>query len=316
MTHNQVFTGQSKDIVGAANMNRQRIGYQEMSKWVSVKCPYHDDTTASASLNRKDDRFKCHGCGHTTTAVKALKESGVSQVTTVSDNDILPTIGKGGNMDRPTPPTPKAKAMLQEATLRYHGEGQESQQLTDYLSDRGITPKTTVAHKLGIVTTPLPGHEQYRGRLTIPYLTANGTVGMRFRCLCSDCKTAGHPKYLWPTGQVTRMYGVLSVSNKNNTVIAITEGELDAISLHQVGVPAVGIPGANAWKAHYRAVLEDFPNVYVVGDGDKAGRAFTQTILSDIPDATPITPPEGSDINSLLTDQGQDAVIQLLGMSK
>ena len=112
------------------------------------------------------------------------------------------------------------------------------------------------------------------------------------------------------------MYGVLSVSNKANQVIAITEGEMDAITLHQVGVPAVGIPGANAWKPHYRAVLEDFPNVYVVGDGDRAGREFITTVLGDIPDATPITPPEGTDVNSLFTDQGKDAVIQLLGMGK
>lgn len=32
------------------------------SGWVSVRCPFHGDRTASAGVNPIDGRFKCHAC--------------------------------------------------------------------------------------------------------------------------------------------------------------------------------------------------------------------------------------------------------------
>lgn len=31
--------------------------------WRKIKCPFHDDTHASAGVNFDENRFKCHGCG-------------------------------------------------------------------------------------------------------------------------------------------------------------------------------------------------------------------------------------------------------------
>lgn len=33
------------------------------SGWVKMKCPWHDDRTASAAVNYDIGRFKCHACG-------------------------------------------------------------------------------------------------------------------------------------------------------------------------------------------------------------------------------------------------------------
>ena len=30
--------------------------------WAKLKCPFHDDSHASAAVNLKDNIFKCHGC--------------------------------------------------------------------------------------------------------------------------------------------------------------------------------------------------------------------------------------------------------------
>jgi DNA primase len=30
--------------------------------WVSMRCPFHDDTQASASINSEAGLFKCHAC--------------------------------------------------------------------------------------------------------------------------------------------------------------------------------------------------------------------------------------------------------------
>lgn len=31
--------------------------------WIPVRCPYHGDNTASASVNLDVQRFRCHACG-------------------------------------------------------------------------------------------------------------------------------------------------------------------------------------------------------------------------------------------------------------
>ena len=35
----------------------------EGSGWRKMKCPFHDDSNASASINYDANRFKCFGCG-------------------------------------------------------------------------------------------------------------------------------------------------------------------------------------------------------------------------------------------------------------
>ena len=32
------------------------------SGWAKLKCPFHDDSHASAEVNLRDNIFKCHGC--------------------------------------------------------------------------------------------------------------------------------------------------------------------------------------------------------------------------------------------------------------
>ena len=34
----------------------------DASYWQSMRCPFHDDSRASASVNFKLNRFRCHGC--------------------------------------------------------------------------------------------------------------------------------------------------------------------------------------------------------------------------------------------------------------
>lgn len=38
------------------------VEYRGWNTWVSMRCPFHSDRAASASVNLSEDRFKCHGC--------------------------------------------------------------------------------------------------------------------------------------------------------------------------------------------------------------------------------------------------------------
>lgn len=42
--------------------------------WQSIRCPFHDDEQASASINLDLNGFKCHGCGISGDALKIIKD--------------------------------------------------------------------------------------------------------------------------------------------------------------------------------------------------------------------------------------------------
>lgn len=86
-----------------------------------------------------------------------------------------------------------------------------------------------------------------------------------------------------------------------NTTLALCEGEMDAISLTALGVPTVGIPGANSWKPWHWRCLEGFERVVVFHDDDDAGKGLLKKVLTDVPQAVPAAPPGGfNDVNEAL----------------
>ena len=102
---------------------------------------------------------------------------------------------------------------------------------------------------------------------------------------------------------------------KNSDTIAICEGEIDAITMDAlVGIPAVGVPGANNWRRHFRLLFEDYAQVFVMCDGDQAGKEFGKRISSELDGATVIHCPEGSDVNELFLNEGADGIRKRVGL--
>jgi len=150
-----------------------------------------------------------------------------------------------------------------------------------------------------VVVEPLPGHDSYVGRLSIPYITQSGVVDIRFRAIGPQ-----EPKYMGLPGNETRMYNVSAIINADDT-IAVCEGEIDTITLHyKVGINAVGIPGVNNWKPHYRKLLQDFETVIVFADGDQPGQDFARKLSREVSGILVINMPEGEDVNSMYLKHG------------
>lgn len=209
--------------------------------------------------------------------------------------------------------TRKQAEFLERATTAYHATVADA---ADYLKARGINGEIAVAARLGYVRDPLPGHENYRGRLAIPYITANGRVtDIRFRCAqAHDCKELGHPKYLSQPGHSPRLYNTVIWDSAEN-IIALTEGELDALILtHRVGIPAIGVSGVQAWKTLYRHAFEDFEEVLVFGDGDDAGRDWAGVVCNDLENATPVHMPDGMDVTDVFLASGAEELLAAAGV--
>jgi DNA primase len=190
------------------------------------------------------------------------------------------------------------KELLGKATEKY---GANIYQAESYLKNRGIPIEIARLAQLGVVVEPEVGHEAYIGRLSIPYVTKTGVVDLRFRSL----NPAVEPKYMGLTGAETKMYNVLDIEKANN-FIGVCEGELDTITMSScVGIPCIGVPGANSWKKHYTRLLADFERVFVFADGDQPGTEFARSLARELP-VTIVQLPDGHDVNSMFVLEGAD----------
>ena len=173
----------------------------------------------------------------------------------------------------------------------------------DYLRSRGITPEAARLARFGVVAEPETGHEMFTGRLSIPYITKTGVVDLRFRSL----NPAVEPKYMSMTGAETKMYNVLDIDRAGDW-IGVCEGELDTITLSAcVGIPCVGVPGANSWKKHYTRLLADFERVFIFADGDQPGTEFARSLARELP-VTIVQFADGEDVNSVYVKYGADYI--------
>jgi DNA primase len=184
-----------------------------------------------------------------------------------------------------------------------------------YLEKRGVSPQCALSRGLGFVAEPVVGHQSFKGRLAIPYVTQAGTVNMTFRCIKDhDCKLqANHHKYLKPKGLEATLYGVADIF-KDTLDIGLVEGEIDTfIMSDMVGFPAVGVPGAEHWKPWWTDILKDFRRVFVFMDGDKAGQDLGERAQKELGmSAVLISYEDKMDTNSTYLEYGAQHILEMI----
>lgn len=206
------------------------------------------------------------------------------------------------------------KKLLTETAQRY------AQSLTpqaqSYLSERGITQEVANTFLLGSVVDPAAGHEHATGRISIPYITPTGVVGLKFRSIDNETK----PKYIYPTGQKVGLFNVLDL-HRNSSVIAICEGEIDTIILSGcVGIPAVGIAGVSQWKNHFPRLFEPYSQIYVLADNDQKedgrnpGQELAKRIKEDLDKAIVVQLEANMDVNDTYLQHGKEWFYDRLGL--
>lgn len=202
--------------------------------------------------------------------------------------------------------------LLLEAAQRY--AQQISPEAVTALSERGISEEVAALYMLGTVTDPINEHELHNGWLSIPYITAMGyCVGFKFRRLDD-----GKPKYGSPTGQKAHLYNVTDITIMSRHIV-VCEGELDTVIVSgMLGIPAVGVPGVQAWKPHFAKLFSGYDTVYIVGDNDvkedgsNPGADFSKRVHQELLNGTIITLPPNMDINDYYLAYGAEATKTLL----
>lgn len=205
-------------------------------------------------------------------------------------------------------PPRDTKKLLEKYTHQYEAALPESPAET-YLLRRGITKPAQSFFRLGFVAEPEPEQRAYKGSLAIPFITTNGdVVGVKYRWL-DDRK----PKYSSSLGfEARRIFNPIILTQRHRKIY-ITEGELDTVVLHLLGVPSIALPGATTWSTTTSRALRH-RRVVVLADGDDAGEGHKlgKQIAKDVEDSSIILM-TGSDVNQYYLDYGKDKLLEYIG---
>lgn len=158
--------------------------------------------------------------------------------------------------------------------------------------------------------------------MSIPYLTVRGTVAMKFRCIADHhCKEVGCQRYDQPAGQKVHLFNAGILASTKSDVVAVCEGELDAIlCTWELGIPAVGT-AAGTWLDHYPRCFADFEEVIVIADhdvkpdGSSPGIKHAKKVQTTLSRSRIVTPPAGMDLGEWYLTAGREAVLERIGLS-
>lgn len=202
-----------------------------------------------------------------------------------------------------------------ERLTRLYEDQLPSSPAEKYLIQRGITKEAQNYFHLGFVGEPEPEERPYLNRLSIPFIVGSTCVGIKYRVLDDR-----EPKYLSSSGFEARRIFNPNILKSLHTKVYVCEGELDAITLTQLGVPAVAIPGANNWNPVAGRALRH-RRIVVLADGDgktakgrEAGPKLGKQLLSSLDDCGMIIM-EGTDVNQYFLDHGGDQLLEYIGWS-
>jgi DNA primase len=168
-----------------------------------------------------------------------------------------------------------------------------------YLASRGISEATALEHGLGFLSDYKHSTQSlkrrfsirelqavglfnkhgnlrpYGHRLLFPYYLNDRVLGLQARSIVPDPPRKGPKEILIGSPAIPFNCNVLSKGHKR---VYITEGVVDCLSFAEMGEPAVGIPGAHAFKPDWVRLFDDIEEVAIAFDADDAGRKGAEKI--------------------------------------
>ena len=180
-----------------------------------------------------------------------------------------------------------------------------------FFEKRGLTHSTVTRFRLGYTGQLGRGKAlDVRRCLVLPYEDGMGKVRqLRYRPLYSGASA----KYL-STEKQSHLFAVRAL---DNPTVYVCEGEMDTMTLWQIGLKAVGLPGANNWQDEWKWLFRvpHVERVVLVLDPDEAGMGAARrlyTSLKEVVDVRTVTLPKGLDVNETYLKYGEATLKEAL----
>ena len=234
----------------------------------------------------------------------------------------------GGAVRKAPPPAPALPEPRPDEQVQWERRLGESAAATDYLvAARGL--RIDIAKKYGVGVTHFNFPEaksdgeggvakEWKPHecLTFPmYTTENKVARQKIRGI-EDKRNMR----LYPTGGGWGLFGLNTIP-ADATEVVLTEGEFDAMAVHQAtGKPAVSLPnGANSLPPAVLPLLERFEKVYLWMDDDAAGHANREKFARKLgPGRTVLVRSMGAELEggaNCVAKDANDALKQRLDLS-
>jgi DNA primase len=269
-------------------------------RWLKWICPFHDDRR-TPSLGVAGNRWKCFGCGCSGDAIDWLRKrerlNFQEACGRLGSIDLVPSSEKAAPYQLPSSSVPAA-AWRDQALDTVHNcqaflWSDTGTKALGWLSRRGLAKDTVKKWRLGFnpCDQKLSGLWVARG-IVIPCLAAGQTWYLKVR------RASGQAKYSQVSGGQVALFGADTIATQDTVVV--TEGEFDAMLLHQeagdlVGVVTLGSAAArlpDAWVPYLLGVQR----LLVAYDTDAAGAQGAARWESVSSRAQRIVPLSGKDV--------------------
>jgi DNA primase len=257
---------------------------------IMIKCPFHQDSTASLAVYRSN--IHCFGCEyHLYRRYSSLaflvglwdgvgdeNSEVVGRMVGLVKDRLGEFIGDGSPIRSSVPPiNPYLADSFHQYMLKYA----EGSMVDELMFKRGLTYETIKEAKLG-----------YDGsRFTIPVYDLDGSLyTIRYRADDEAGRVDGqaHKKYAGTRGRNTsRLYSLPNLRGLHEVEeVWVTEGEFDSLATRQEGKVAVTVTNGatSCWQAPEMAcAIGLVPRRWVVAlDQDAAGEAASEKLMTDL----------------------------------
>jgi DNA primase len=305
------------DRVNIVDVISARVPLKKSGREYNGRCPFHDDSSPSFSVNPDKQVYHCFGCGASGGLISFIME--FDKVDFVSAVENLASLaGLEVPSEAADPEAGHRKAlyeMIEQAdqafrtSLKSHPNRDRA---VSYLKSRGLTgiiahrfglgyapdgwrflydqlgsdtPTKKILLESGLTVTNQQGREydRFRDRVIFPIRDIRGrTIAFGGRVL-DDSK----PKYLnSPETKLFHksdtLYGLYEARQASRSLdrVLVVEGYMDVVALAQYGIDfAVATLGTALTGQHFDRLSRQTAQVIVCFDGDKAGRTAAKRAL-------------------------------------
>lgn len=123
--------------------------------------------------------------------------------------------------------------------------------------------------------------------LIFPYKDDNSAIqAMRFAPF-EEARKDGYAKYIgqvfgWNTPAMPFEYYNAQLAKEEDRILWVVEGEVNQLSIAQLGECAVAGCGAHSWEEHWGGIFEGVAMVIVLNDPDRAGVDFATRVIKSV----------------------------------
>ena len=242
-----------------------------------------EDRDASCSVNLESGAFNCHGCGARGGAYDAAVACGRSPRAAI---DLMVTFGLTerrlrGVQQRPAPQRARRQAVpahtrpeLSITAADVEGWAERLRR-SDTLLHRLERERAWSRRALADLSIGFDGE-----RITVPiWQSVDDGPAALSGVLRLRIDQSQEPKVIAVAG--TRLGLIPSLASTKERRVLLLEGPSDLLAARSAGLPAIAVPGANAWRAEWSRQF-DGRSVVIVMDCDRAGRHSAARIAGDL----------------------------------